>query len=163
MKLNCYELWEYYNKCRNGNYAYRNPSSNIFINEVPVSHGFGTIEIHITKNLGQEVATDAVLTIYVNQNGNQIPVASLSPTENPTVIELPIANSLGTLVEGPEYYFTPYNLTIESEGYYRIVTQNIRLFPNIKSTFFYNLNEIISGESNHDEITILPPHPRDEV
>lgn len=162
IKLNCYEIQEYYNKCRY-NYAYNNSNFGIFFNEVPVSTDFGYIEIHITKNLGQEIATDAVLTIYVNQNGNQIPVISLSPTQNPTIIELPIAHPEGTLVESPEYYFTPYSLTIESEGYYRIVTQNIRLFPNVKAIFFYNLNEIVSGQPNHEEITIFPPHPRDEI
>jgi len=161
--LNCYEIQEYYNRCRYGNYVYRNPRLGIFINEVPVSTDSGYIEIHITKDLGREIATDAVLTIYVNQNGNQVPIMSLSPTQNPTIIELPIAHPEGTLVEGPEYYFTPYNLTIENEGYYRIITQNIRLFPNTKAIFFYNLNEIVSGEPNLEEITIFPPHPRDEI
>lgn len=161
--MNCYEAWEYYNKYRNESYVYRNSYSGIFINEVPVSTEYGYIEIHITKNLGQEVATDAVLTIYVNKDGNQVPVVSITPTENPTVIRLPIANPAGTLVEGPEYFFTPYNLTIESQGYYRIVTQNIRLFPNITSIFFYNLNEIVSNEPHREEITVLPPHPRDEI
>jgi len=121
----------------------------------------GYIEISITKDLGQEIATDAVLTIYVNQDGDQIPVVTLSPTENPTLIELPIAHLSGTLVEGPEYYFTPYNLTIEKEGYYRIITQNIRLFPNVKAAFFYNLNKIVTGQPGHEEIIIIPPHPRD--
>jgi len=129
--------------------------------DVPVSTETGYIEIHITKNLGQDIATDAVLTIYVNKDGNQIPVVSLSPTQNPTIIELPIAHPEGTLVEGPEYYFTPYNLSIEDEGYYRIVTQNIRLFPNVKAVFFYNLNEMVSGEPEREEITIFPTHPRD--
>lgn len=146
-----------YNNYEYGNYVYKNS------NEVPVSNEYGFIEIHITKNLATEIATDAVLTIYVNQNGNQIPVVRLSPIQNPTTIKLPIANPAGTLIEGPEYYFTPYNLTIESEGFYRIVTQNIRLFPNITSVFFYNLNEIISGSPNHEQITIIPPHPRDII
>lgn len=161
--MNSYLFQEYYNKYKYRNYECRNSNFGVFINELPVNTESGYIEIHITKNLGQEVATDAVLTIYVNQNGNQIPVTNLSPTQNPTLIELPIAHPSGALVEGPEYYFTPYNLTIESEGYYRIVTQNIRLFPNIKSIFFYNLNEIISGQPNREEIRIIPPHPRDEI
>ena len=159
--MNCYEIQKYYDKCLN--YAYRSSNFDVFINEVPVSSEFGYIEIYITKNIGSEVATDAVLTIYVKQDGNQIPVISLSPTQNPTLIELPIAHPSGTLVESPEYFFTPYNLTIENEGYYRIVTQNIRLFPNVKASFFYNLNKIIMGEPNHEEITIFPPHPRDEI
>lgn len=158
--MNCNEFLKYYNYV---NYVNRNLNLGVFTNGVPINREFGYIEIHITKNLGSEIATDAVLTIYVNQNGNQIPVISLSPTQNPTIIELPIANPVGTLVEGPEYYFTPYDLTIESEGYYKIATQNIRLFPNINSIFFYNLNEIVPGQPNQEEITVLPPHPRDEI
>jgi len=30
-------------------------------------------------------------------------------------IELPIADSDGTLIKGSEYYFTTYNMTIEKE------------------------------------------------
>lgn len=152
---------KYYNKHKKN--EHKDSNFNVFKNEVPISNETGFMEIHITKNLGQEIATDAVLTIYVNKDGNQVPVLILSPTENPTLIELPIAHPLGTLVEGPEYYFTPYNLTIENEGYYRINTQNIRLFPNIKANFFYNLNQIISSQPNHEEIIVFPPHPRDEI
>ncbi len=157
--MNHYEVRKYYNRCRK--HANNDLDFVISANKVPISNDVGYIEINITKNLGQEIATDAVLTIYVNQNGNQIPVVTLSPTENPTLIELPIAHPSGTLVEGPEYYFTPYNLTIENEGYYRIITQNIRLFPNVKAAFFYNLNKIVTGQPGHEEIIIIPPHPRD--
>ena len=156
-------MLEYYNRCRNYSLIYKNSSRKRCAEEVPVSTEMGYIEMHITKNLGRDIATDAVLTIYVNQDGNQVPVISISPTQNPTIIELPIAHPQGTLVESPEYYFTPYSLSIESEGFYRIITQNIRLFPNIKSIFFYNLNEIVSGEPGREEITIFPPHPRDVV
>jgi len=133
------------------------------MNEIPVSNEYGFIELQVTKDLGREVATGALLTIYVNHNGDQIPVAKLNITQHPTLIRLPIAHPSGTLVRGAEYYFTPYNLTIENEGYYRIATQNIRLFPNITASFFYNLNRIIPGEYNREEITIIPPHPRDQT
>ncbi len=160
--MNYCGIQKYYNKSKNGN-AYKNSNVGVFINEIPVSSDSGYIEIHITKDLGRALATDAILTIHVNQNGNRIPIRRLSPTQNPTLIELPIAHPMGTLVRGAEYYFTPYDLTIENEGYYRIMTQNIRLFPNIKAMFFYNLNQIIPGIPNHEEITIIPPHPRDDI
>jgi len=161
--LNYCEVLEYYNRCRNYSLIYKNSNHEKCAYEIPVNTEMGYIEIYITKNLGQDIATDAVLTIYVNKDGNPIPVISLSPTQNPTIIELPIAHPQGTLVEGPEYFFTPYSLTIENEGYYRIVTQNIRLFPGITAIFFYNLNQMISGEPGREEITIFPPHPRDEI
>lgn len=141
-----------------------NLNSNIFMNEVPVNSEVGYIELYVTKNLGKEVATDAVVTIYAVQGDlDQVPVKRLIITQNPTVIELPMAHNLGTLIKGPEYYFTTYNLTIESEGYYKITTLNIRLFPKIKSSFFYNLNIILQGDPNSDEIINIPPHPRDAL
>lgn len=152
-----------YNKYKYGTYDFKNSSLNKFIDEVPVCSEYGFIEIQATKNLGSDIAAGAMLTIYVNQNGDQIPVVRLPITQNPNLIKLPIAHPSGTLIKGPEYYFTPYNLTIENEGYYKILTQNIRLFPNITASFFYNLNKIIPGESNHEQITIIPPHPRDQI
>lgn len=152
-----------YNKYKYTNHMYKNSEFDVFINEVPVSSEYGFIEIQVTRDLGREVATGSVLTIYVNNNGRQIPVVNLEITQNPTLIRLPIAHPAGTLVRGAEYYFTPYNLTITDEGYYNIATQNIRLFPNIKALFFYNFNRIIPGEVNRDQITIIPPHPRDQT
>lgn len=159
--MNYYE--NNYKKYKYRTYDYKYLCQNVFINEVPVSNEYGFIELHVTKNLGKEVAAGALLKIYVKSNGNEIPVVNLTITQNPTIIMLPIANSSGTLVKGPEYYFTPYDLTIESEGYYKVSTQNIRLFPNVTASFFYNLNRIIPGEPNLEEITVIPPHPRDEI
>lgn len=161
--MDCYEIQEDYNMYKDYRHIYINSNHERYADGVPVSNEMGYIEIYLTKNLGRDTATDAILTIYVNQDGNQVPVISLSPTQNPTTIGLPVANPHGTLIEGPEYYFTPYNLTIESEGYYRIVTQNIRLFPGITVMFFYNLNQIVSSDPIREEITIFPPHPRDEM
>jgi len=168
--MNYYEIQKLYNEYKNcgiynmHNYNYAYLNSNIFMNEVPVNREVGYIELYVTKNLGKEVATDAVVTIYVNQgNSDQVLVKRLIISQNPTLIELPIAHNLGNLIKGPEYYFTTYNLTIESEGYYKITTLNIRLFPKIKSSFFYNLNIISQGTPNRDEIIDIPPHPRDEL
>lgn len=154
-------MLKHFNWCENYGSVYKNSNRESRADEVPVNTEMGYIEIYITKNFGRDISTDAILTIYVNQDGNYIPVTTISTTQNPTIIELPVAHPQGTLVEGPEYYFTPYSLTIESEGFYRIITQNIRLFPNIKSTFYYNLNEIVFGEPKREEITIFPSHPRD--
>jgi len=168
--MNYYEIQKLYNGYKNCgiynmyNYNYANLNSNIFMNEVLVNNEVGYIALYVTKNLGKEIATDAVVTIYVSQGDlDQVPVKKLIITHNPTSIELPIAHNLGNLIKGPEYYFTTYNLTIENEGYYKITTLNIRLFPKIISSFFYNLNIISQGEPNRDEIINIPPHPRDEL
>ncbi len=163
--MNHYYAQNIYNKYEsyfcNTNDDNRNSNFGVSMNEVPVSNEVGYIQIYLTKDLGKEVANDAVITIYVKQGENQIPVKRLVSIHNPTIIELPVANPLGTLIKGPEYYFTPYDLTIEKEGYYKITTLNIRLFPKIKTIFYYNLNRIMQGIPNHEEITNIPPHPRD--
>ncbi len=133
------------------------------MSEVPVNSEDGFLEIYITKDLGREFPIDAVITIFVKKGDTQVPVESLVATNNPTIIRLPVANSMGDLIEGPEYYFTTYGLTIESLGYYKVMTLNIRLFPNITTKFYYNLNKILQGESNKEEIINLPPHPRDKL
>lgn len=152
-----------YNKYKAWNYSHHNSRYGVFVNEVPVSNEYGFIEIQVTRDLGREVAVGSILTIYVTNNGNKIPVVNLEITQIPTLIRLPIAHPAGTLVRGTEYYFTPYDLAITDEGYYNIATNNIRLFPEIKAMFFYNFNRIIPGQINHDQITVIPPHPRDQT
>jgi hypothetical protein len=141
-----------------------NTTPGVINNEIPINTESGFIELFVTKNLGKEVATDAVVTIYVRQSDEfHFPIEQFLIENNPTLIELPIAHRLGNLIKGPEYYFTTYNLTIESEGFYKVTTLNIRLFPEIKATFFYNLNKIIQGVPIYEEVTHIPPHPRDEL
>ncbi len=154
--FNIDETYTSYSKHKNIHYPY-----SVFMTETPVNTETGFLEIYITKNLGREFPIDAVITIYAKQGDTQVPVKSLIATENPTIIELPIANPLGDLIEGPEYFFTTYDLTIESLGYYKVITLNIRLFPNITTSFYYNLNKILQGEPIEEEIINLPPHPRD--
>lgn len=147
---------DYYNKI--------NAALGIINNEVPVNTEYGYLELYVTKNLGKDIATDAVVTIYARQGDEfHIPVEKVVIVNNPTIIELPIAHKLGNLIKGPEYYFTTYNLTIESEGYYKVTTLNIRLFPEIKASFFYNLNKIVQGIPIDEKVTNIPPHPRDEI
>ncbi|MDF2678192.1 MAG: hypothetical protein K0Q97_2536 [Bacillota bacterium] len=150
-----------YNKYK---YNKAESSLDIFISEVPVNNEVGFIELSVTKNLGKEIGIGAVLKIYVNTElKNQELVETITITHNPTKIELPVAHPLGDLIKGPEYYFTTYNITIENEGYYKITTLNIRLFPKITSKFQYNLNEITTDTLEQEIIIDIPPHPRDII
>ncbi|MBP1925590.1 hypothetical protein J2Z76_001449 [Sedimentibacter acidaminivorans] len=158
-----FNIDETYTSYSKRNYKKVNSTYSVFMTETPVNTETGFLEIYITKDLGREFPIDAVITIYTKQGDTQVPVKSLIATENPTIIELPVANLLGDLIESPEYFFTTYDLTIESLGYYKITTLNIRLFPNITTSFYYNLNKIIQGEPIEEEIINLPPHPRDKL
>lgn len=164
-----FEINNLYNRIKTygvyNKYKYNKAESNvdIFISEVPVNKEVGYIEMYVTKNLGKEIGIGAVLKVYVNKGPNQELVETITITQNPIIIELPIAHPLGDLIEGPEYYFTTYNITIEYEGYYKITTLNIRLFPKIISKFQYNLNEITQETLNQEIIIDIPPHPRDII
>lgn len=158
-----FNIDETYTSYSKRNYKNVNSTYSVFMTETPINTETGFLEIYITKDLGREFPIDAVITIYIKQGDIQVPVKSLIATENPTIIELPVANSLGDLIEGPEYFFTTYDLTIESLGYYKVITLNIRLFPNITTSFYYNLNKILQGEPIEEEIINLPPHPRDTL
>lgn len=89
------------------------------MNEVPVNKGTGYLELYVYKNRQNEPMTDAIVTIYARQGEvNAVPIIKVPTTNSPTVIELPVAHPLGTLIKSPEYYFTAYNMTIDAEGFF---------------------------------------------
>lgn len=144
------------------NYGYLQDSlvSRVEANQMPVNSENGYIQIYLFTNRGQVPVEDAFVTVYARQ-GEVVPVLKFKSSSCPFTFELPVAHSLGTLIEGPEYYFTTYDITIEKEGYYAITVKNIRMFPGITSEFSYNLNKILPGLPDKQETIAIPSHPRD--
>ncbi len=139
-------------------------NKNIFISEVPVNKENGRMELYVFEDRGQEPVEDALITIYARTGATtSVPVKSFKTTREPIFIELPVAHPQGQLIKGPEYYFTTYNMTIESKEYFRVTVYNIRLFPNITSKFDYNLNTTATDVPNQEEIIYIPPHLRDRI
>ena len=78
-------------------------------------------------------------------------------------MELPVAHISGELIQGPEYFFTLYDMMIEKEDYNSINVLNIRIFPGIRTQFNYNLNPVKPEEPYKQETIAIPPHPRDLI
>lgn len=155
-----------YDKYKNNKYNFNNSNiSNtdyVASNELAVNTEVGYIELFVFTDRGQVPVEDAVITIYARRGEvNEVPVLKVRSQMNPFKVELPVAHPLGTLIEGPEYYFSTYNLTIEKPGFYSITVKNIRLFPGVTVQFSYNLNRLLPGVSDRQETIAIPPHPRD--
>lgn len=134
------------------------------ISEVPVNTDVGYIELFVFTDQGRVPVEGANVTFYARKGEvNTVPVKKVTTEVNPIIIELPVAHPSGTLIKGPEYYFTTYDMTIEKEGYYSITVLNIRMFPGITTQFSYNLNRTLPGVPNRQETIAIPPHPRDII
>jgi len=153
-----------FDKYSNFFYPYRFYEHNVFMNEVPVSTDVGYIELFVFTDQGRVPIKGAYVTFYARKGDvNKVPVKRVSTETNPIIVELPVAHPKGTLIRGPEYYFTTYDMTIEKEGYYSITVLNIRMFPGITTQFSYNLNRVLPGTPGRQETIAIPPHPRDEI
>lgn len=146
-------------------YYYNNiMSAKIIASQVKPCNGTGYLELFVFTDRGATPIEGAKVTLYARKDeGSSAPLMTLYTEDKPIVLELPVAHPEGTLIQGPEYCFTTYNLLIEKEGYYTISVFNIRLFPGIKTQFNYNLNSVLPGVPYKQETIAIPPHPRDLV
>jgi hypothetical protein len=128
-----------------GRYNYIYPCRNIYNNqntrpEYQDATGFMRLHI-IDKESGMDIPY-ATITVYVTDEARRdIPIMHLVTTINPARIELPIANKLGTLIEGPEYNFSTYNISVDIFGYFTNIIYNNRLFPNVTTDFVIEMIE----------------------
>ncbi len=157
-----------YDKYKNYLYSYNYPKLNNINNsnsgEVPVNTENGYVELFVFTDRGNVPVEGAIVTVYAAEGDvNAAPVIRFSTTTNPIIIELPVAHPLGSLIKGPEYYFTTYNMTIEKPDFYTINVKNIRLFPGVTVQFNYNLNSTLPGVPGRQETIAIPPHPRDVI
>jgi hypothetical protein len=126
----------------------------------------GFMRLNIVKQTDKTPVSNATITIYVTDGLNRdIPIMHLITTINPIRIELPMANELGTLIVGPEYNFSTYNLKVDAFGYFSKNIYNIRLFPNTTTDFDIELISVteLKPKPLIEERFNLPPHPRDVV
>ncbi|HBD64556.1 MAG TPA: hypothetical protein DC038_08995 [Clostridiales bacterium] len=150
--------------CSNNAYLKHYCGYNISMSEVPVSNAVGYIDLYIFTDRAKEPVEGAKVVFYARKGDvNTVPVKEVITEKIPTKVELPVANPSGTLINGPEYYYTSYNMTIEKEGYYSITVLNIRIFPDITTQFTFNLNPVIPGVPGKQETISIPSHPRDMV
>lgn len=132
--------------------------------EVPINRSTGFIEVYVFTQRGQFAIPGALITVYARNDNNNVQVYNTSSQSYPITIGLPIANPSGTLIRGPQYYFTTYDITVEHESFAPYRINNIRLFENTTMRLDCNLVSLIQGQFPVPETIInIPPHPRDAI
>ncbi|HOK48902.1 MAG TPA: hypothetical protein PLF27_08735 [Sedimentibacter sp.] len=150
-----------------GRYNYVYPCWNVcqnINNNSQYEDATGFMRLHIIDKVTGEDIPYATITIYVtDEERRDIPIMHLVTTINPARIELPIANKLGTLIEGPEYNFSTYNISVDIFGYFTNIIYNNRLFPNVTTDFVIEMIPITQPQQQPiiERRTEIPPHPRD--
>ncbi len=159
------QLIDYYMKqCKNLNFL-RNTYPSQYASILETTSNTGFIRLNIINQTDKEPVSNATITIYVTDTlQRDIPVMHLITTINPIRIELPMANDLGTLIAGPEYNFSTYNVRVDAFGYFAKNIYNIRLFPNTTTDFEIDLFPVteLRAQPQIEERFDIPPHPRDE-
>ncbi len=159
------QLIDYYIKqCKNLNSS-RNAYPSQYDSILEVKSNTGFIRLNIINKTDKKPVSNATITIYVTDGMQRdIPVMHLITTINPIRIELPMANDLGTLIVGPEYDFSTYNIRVDAFGYFAKNIYNIRLFPNTTSNFEIDLIPVteLRAQPQIEERFYIPPHLRDE-
>lgn len=135
-------------------------------NILRVQNDTGFIRLYMIDQVSREPIPYATITVYVTDGSQRdIPIMHLVTTINPVRIELPMANELGTQIVGPEYDFSTYNISIDVFGYFTHIFYDIRLFPNVTTSFTIEMVPVTQVQLQPviEERIIIPPHPRDEV
>jgi len=141
------------------------PCHNVHNTEVEINTKIGFINLYVITGRVQNPLPDAAITVFVNQGETEIPIMYLYSLFNPILLPLPVAYSKNpyTLIRGPEYYFSTYNLRVDAIGYYSTHILNIRMFEGITTDF--NISMIPAAQSEdiftREEIINIPAHPRD--
>lgn len=158
------QLIDYYMKqYKNINFL-QNACPSQYVSMLEVTNNTGFIRLNIINQTDKTPVSNATVTIYVTDGMQRdIPVMHLITTINPIRIELPMANDLGTLIAGPEYDFSTYNIRVDAFGYLSRNIYNVRLFPNTTSYFEIDLIPVtqLQVQPLIEERFNIPPHPRD--
>ncbi|WP_313341064.1 hypothetical protein [Sedimentibacter sp.] len=151
----------YRNNIHSANESYNNK---VFMNEfqVPINRNIGFVEVFVFTDRGEFAIPGALITIYVRQENYFVPIFNI-PTENsPIIVGLPVAHPLGTLIRGPEYYFTAYDITVNAANFAPYRCNNIRLFEGITTKFNVDMLRLVPQQYPLPENVVnIPPHPRD--
>ena len=148
---------------------YLNKYKSLYQNKANMSEvqsGTGFISLYMIDQVSKEPIPYATITVYVTDGSQRdIQIMHLVTTLNPVRIELPMANELGTQIVGPEYDFSTYNISIDVFGYFTHIFYDIRLFPNVTTSFRIEMVPVTQVQLQPiiEERTTIPPHPRDEV
>ncbi len=142
------------------------PDENVVKDIEGITNKVGYLNIFVFTGKEQTPISNATVTVSVRKGETlEIPIMRFITSTNPILVQIPIAYSPDTLIMGPEYAFSTYNLRVEAAGYYITRILNIRMFPGIVTDF--NIGLIPTTESSlagsGEQIINIPPHPRDVI
>lgn len=145
---------------------YNKKENNIIMSErqVPINSDQGFLEIFVFTERGKLPIPGALVTIYAKQDNNSIPIYNFYTQNYPITLSFPVAHPLGTLIRGPEYYFTTYDIKVEAPGFAPYRINNVRLFEGVTIKIDIDMQEIITGQYPIPETIInMPLHERDRI
>jgi len=101
-----------------------------------IEHQVGYLNLFVVSAIDNTPLPNATVTIYVRDVRNiDIPIMMIVTTLNPILVQLPVAHSPGTIIEGPENGYSIYDIKTEAVGYYISRIYDIRVFNGISSNF----------------------------
>lgn len=127
----------------------------------------GFISTSTFTALGALPVADAIITIYfIDENDEEIVLYRLVSDGNGKVsnAELPVVYNRFNPLESSEYYFSNYNLRVQTLNYYTVNILNFRIFPNTKTSFKIDLIPVMAGDTSEagpSQTFIIPPSPID--
>lgn len=163
--MNFKDIQKYNNGINMYNNNRFNTGNDIFMSrDLPVNQEVGYIVLLTFTERGQFVVPGALVTVYARYGEDEAFVSSLTTQSYPITIRLPVSHPSGSLIMGPEYYFTTYDLSIEAERFCPVRVFNIRIFPGITEKLDINMVESPQDATTVPETIItFPPHERDIV
>lgn len=160
-------MFNFYNKKI---YKYRNKSNinnkKMFMNdlEVPVNSNIGYLQINVSSEQGRVTVPNPFVTVYARGDEGPVIVFSEVINDSSVTLSLPVAHPQGTLIRGPEYYFTTYDVSVTSDGFAPYRCNNLRLFEGINTKLDVCMTSVEPGQYPvPEQIVDIPPHPRDQL
>lgn len=119
----------------------------------------GYISIVVYTASGALPVPDAVITVYnINEDGEENVLYHLitDRSGNAPLITLPV-------IQGErEYEFTTYNIRVQAVSYYTTNVLDVRVFPDVTTTYRINLIPTAQGSNEENgQTVVIPPTPLD--
>lgn len=126
----------------------------------------GYIEVSVYTALGALPVENALVTIFVNEDGQER-VITYFRTGNDgqtTPLEVPVEYDPAVPDTDPENYYSTYNVRVAADGYQTAKVKNVQVYPKTKTIMAVNLVPIANGEplDSPGIDVVIPPRGFDE-
>lgn len=143
------------------------PPTNEEVPETKPESSIGYLTVGVFTALGALPVPDAVVTIYnINDEGEEIALYHLITDANGRVptVPLPSVYDPTNPLTSPEIYFSYYNMRVQAINYYTVNVLDIRIFPDITTSYRVDLIPVMSGapDDQREQTIVIPPSPIDK-